>query len=169
MISFVAGFFAALAALGLGGYLFLLSGGVPLETHHPPFPGEEWVADKAMEVHLRGSDTVKPPIQQNDFHLTEGAKVYAQHCAVCHGGRSGGVPIFARGMFPPPPQLLKEGSWEVGYPPGSVYKLIHGGIRLTGMPAFGPSLSEIELWQVTLMLVNADQLPAGALEALASQ
>ncbi len=169
MIKFAAGFLTALAALGLGGYLFLTSGGLPLETHHPPFPGEEWVANKALEVHLRGSSTKKPALNQSEFNLTEGAKVYAQNCAVCHGNRTGGIPIFARGMFPPPPQLLKDGSWAVGYPPGSVYKLIHGGIRLTGMPAFGESLSESELWQVTLMLVNADKLPVGALDFLASQ
>lgn len=169
MIKFLAGFLSALAVIGLGGYAFLIFGGVPLETRHPPFPGEEWLAHKAMAAHLKGSDMVKPPISQSEFNLTEGAKVYAQHCAVCHGGRTGGLPIFARGMFPPPPQLLKEGSWEVGYPPGSVHKLIHGGIRLTGMPAFAGSLSEAELWQVTLMLVNADKLPLGALEALASQ
>lgn len=169
MTRFAAGFLAALVVLAMGGYLFIATGQLPLETRHPPFALEEWAAKKALAVHLRGTEAIKPPIQVNEFNLVEGAKVYAQHCAICHGGQRGGTPLFARGMFPPPPQLLKEGSWAVGYPPGSVYKLIQGGIRLTGMPAFGESLGEAELWQVTLMLTNANQLPLGALEVLASQ
>ena len=32
------------------------------------------------------------------------------------------------------------------------------GIRLTGMPAYTGSLKENEMWQVSLMLANADKL-----------
>lgn len=168
MIRFLAGFLTALAVLAVGGYLFLATGQLPLETRHPPFALEEWAAAKALEVHLRGTKDIKPPIQTNEFNLVEGAKVYTQHCAICHGFQRGGTPTLARGLFPPPPQLLKEGSWAVGYPPGSVHKLIQGGIRLTGMPAFGEVLGDAELWQVTLLLTNANQLPLSALEVLAS-
>jgi mono/diheme cytochrome c family protein len=34
---------------------------------------------------------------------------------------------------------------------------VANGIRLTGMPAFNHVLSDTEMWQVTLLLKNADQ------------
>jgi hypothetical protein len=36
------------------------------------------------------------------------------------------------------------------------------------MPGFSNSLSTTELWQLTLLLANADKLPASALAALAA-
>ena len=50
-------------------------------------------------------------------------------------------------------------------PPGETYWKIANGIRLTGMPAFKDLLSETEMWQVSLLLANADKLlPPEALQ-----
>ena len=43
----------------------------------------------------------------------------------------------------------------VGLPPGNAA----AHIRLSGMPAYGKILDEKEVWQVTLLLANADELP----------
>ena len=40
------------------------------------------------------------------------------------------------------------------------------GIRLTGMPGFQDSLSETELWQVSLLLRKAQQLSAPVRQSL---
>ena len=42
------------------------------------------------------------------------------------------------------------------------------GIRLTGMPAYRPSLSDTEMWQVALLLANADKIPPQVLNTLKS-
>jgi mono/diheme cytochrome c family protein len=34
---------------------------------------------------------------------------------------------------------------------------VANGIRLTGMPAFNHVLTDTQMWQVTLLLKNADQ------------
>jgi thiosulfate dehydrogenase len=39
---------------------------------------------------------------------------------------------------------------------------VANGIRLSGMPAYNGSLSDTQLWQVSLMLAKADKLPASA-------
>jgi mono/diheme cytochrome c family protein len=44
-------------------------------------------------------------------------------------------------------------------PPGETYWKVANGIRLTGMPGFSQSLSPTEIWQISLMLANADKLP----------
>jgi mono/diheme cytochrome c family protein len=77
----------------------------------------------------------------------------------------------AEGMFPKPPQLFKgtgvtdDDAWES-------YWKVAGGIRMTGMPGFKEHLSETQLWQVAVLVKNADKISpavraelAGAAEA----
>jgi mono/diheme cytochrome c family protein len=70
-------------------------------------------------------------------------------------------------MFPRAPQLWakhKNGAVGVSHDPvGETYWKVKNGIRLTGMPAYGKALTETELWQVSLLLAEADKpLPAEA-------
>jgi thiosulfate dehydrogenase len=37
---------------------------------------------------------------------------------------------------------------------------VANGIRMTGMPSFQQSLSTTQMWQVSLLLANADKVPA---------
>jgi thiosulfate dehydrogenase len=50
--------------------------------------------------------------------------------------------------------------------PGESYWKIFNGIRLTGMPGYSKSLSETQIWQLALLVANADKLPASAKTAL---
>lgn len=43
--------------------------------------------------------------------------------------------------------------------PGETYWKVANGIRLTGMPGFNQQLSTTQMWQVSLLLANADKLP----------
>jgi mono/diheme cytochrome c family protein len=61
-------------------------------------------------------------------------------------------------MYPHPPKLL-EGKGVTDDEPGESYWKIANGIRLTGMPGFRPALSETQMWQVALLVANADKLP----------
>ena len=47
-------------------------------------------------------------------------------------------------------------------PVGRTYWTVKNGLRMTGMPGFGEMLSENQLWQVSLLLSQADKLPAGS-------
>lgn len=52
-------------------------------------------------------------------------------------------------------------------PPGETYWKAANGIRLTGMPSFKDILSDTQLWQVSLLLANANKpLPPAALDIL---
>jgi len=51
-------------------------------------------------------------------------------------------------------------------PVGETYWKTKNGIRMTGMPAFRKVLSEIEIWQVSLLLRHADEIPDGVKETL---
>src|SRR5208337_2437334 len=90
-------------------------------------------------------------------HAPVAAKVYKEHCAVCHGLPGEPKTAIADGMFPPPPQLFRgtgvtdDEAWET-------YWKVSGGIRMTGMPAFNDHLGETKMWQVSVLVKNADKI-----------
>jgi thiosulfate dehydrogenase len=50
-------------------------------------------------------------------------------------------------------------------PVGETYWKVANGIRLTGMPSYKNILTDTQMWQVSLLLANADKpLPPAALE-----
>jgi mono/diheme cytochrome c family protein len=61
---------------------------------------------------------------------------------------------------------LFEGKGVTDDKPGESYWKIFNGIRLSGMPGFSKSLSETQMWQLALLLANADKLPPAAKTAL---
>jgi thiosulfate dehydrogenase len=68
-------------------------------------------------------------------------------------------------MFPKPP-LLMRGTGVTDDPPGETYWKVSGGIRMTGMPGFDKTLSTTQMWQVSLLLANADKLPQAVKDVL---
>jgi hypothetical protein len=70
-------------------------------------------------------------------------------------------------MFPKPPKLM-EGTGVTDDPPAETYWKVSGGIRMSGMPGYSTSLSTTQMWQVSLLLANADKLPQAAKDSLMS-
>jgi mono/diheme cytochrome c family protein len=65
-------------------------------------------------------------------------------------------------MYPSAPQLWKKHAHGnvVGVSDdeaGETYWKVAHGIRLTGMPSYERVLSDTQMWQVSLLLKNADQ------------
>jgi hypothetical protein len=65
-------------------------------------------------------------------------------------------------MFPPPPQLFEKADMMLDDPQGETYWKVTNGIRLSGMPGFGSSLSDTQRWQLAMLVGNADKLSGAA-------
>lgn len=147
-------------------YLYARLGFLSLGTTARPLPGEELLARTALRANVAGAADRKNPLATNDENLLAGAHVYRDHCAVCHGLPGRPKSDIAAGMFPKPPQLLEKDDMVTDDPEGVTEWKVRNGIRLSGMPGFG-QLSDAQRWQVTMLLKNADKLPAAAQSALA--
>lgn len=132
-------------------------GYAPVATASHPLPGENALAHMALSAAVKKRAPKNAPIAADEANLTAGARVYRSTCSVCHGLPEQPVTPIARGLFPKPPPLF-EGKGVTGDPPGVTYWKSANGIRLTGMPGFKGSLSDTELWQVTLLVTNAEKL-----------
>ena len=164
-MKFIAGLLLGLLVVPFGAYLYFTGGSAPVATTDSDMPFETFFAHKALNARIARDMPKTIPIQASEANYVAGAGLYKQHCAVCHGLPLSAKTAIAKGMYPRPP-LLFEGKGVTDDEAGESYWKIFNGIRLTGMPGFSKSLSETEMWQVALLLANADKLPDSAKAAL---
>lgn len=159
---FVLGIVVTLVAAGLIGFIGVTQGLlIPANADAPPGKLETWAAKSSLHATIAREATQNPnPLQPTDQNLLAGIKLYGANCSVCHGVADGTASTIARGLYQNAPQLGKDGVEDD--PDGVIYWKLQHGIRLTGMPAFGPALSETQLWQLTLLLKHMDKLPPAA-------
>jgi mono/diheme cytochrome c family protein len=129
-------------------------------------PFEKMLAHKALDARIQKEMPKSVPIQGDETNLLAGAALYRDHCAVCHGLPAQNKTAIATGMYPAPPKLL-EGKGVTDDEPGESYWKVANGIRLTGMPGFRATLSETQMWQISLLVAQADKLPKSVTDALA--
>ena len=164
-MKFIAGLILGLLVVPFGAYLYFTGGAAPVATTDSDVPFENFFAHKALNARIAKDAPKNVPIQPADANYVAGAELYKQDCAVCHGLPLSPKTAIATGMYPRPP-LLFEGKGVTDDEPGATYWKILNGIRLTGMPGFSKSLSETQMWQVALLLANANKLPDSAKAAL---
>jgi mono/diheme cytochrome c family protein len=146
-------------------YLYFSTGTAPVATSSAPMPFEKVLAKLALHARLNKEMPKPAPIPADDAAYLAGAPIYRDHCAVCHGLPGQAQTAIAQGMFPKPPKLM-EGKGVTDDSPGETYWKVAGGIRMSGMPGFDKTLSATQMWQVTLLLANADKLPKATKDSL---
>jgi mono/diheme cytochrome c family protein len=148
-------------------------GNLPVAVADAPLPQERLIVHVPLGARIFRELVKNPPIQPDEGNLVAGAQIYRDQCAACHGLR-GKPSQFGAHMYPDAPPL-----WEVHHhgseavmgvtddPPGETYWKVANGIRLSGMPSFKDVLTDNQMWQVSILLANADKpLPPAALDLL---
>lgn len=168
--SFILGLILGLIALPLAVVLYFHFGQLPVAVGDPAFPLEAQIVHVPMHARIDREMQKSSPIEPSQTNLEAGAHIYRQQCAACHG-LYGRPADYAEHMYPRAPQLwAPHHDGVVGVsddPPGETYWKVANGIRLTGMPSFGKVLNETQMWQVSVLLANADKpLPADVLNLM---
>ena len=164
-MKFIVGLLLGLLVVPFGAYLYFTGGSAPVATTDSDMPFETFLAHKALNARIAKDMPKNVPIQPSEPNYLAGAELYKQDCAVCHGLPLTPKTAIATGMYPRPPLLL-EGKGVTDDEPGESYWKIFNGIRLSGMPGFSKSLSETQIWQIALLVANADKLPPSAKASL---
>jgi thiosulfate dehydrogenase len=165
MRKFLIGLILGLIAVPAGVYFYFSTGIAPVATSAPPMPFEKTLAKMTQHARMDKEMPKSVPVTADEAAYVAGAQIYKDHCAVCHGLPGQGQTAIAQGMFPKPPKLM-EGTGVTDDPPGESYWKVAGGIRMTGMPGFEKTLSTTQMWQVSLLVANADKLPKSAKDIL---
>jgi len=164
-LKFILGFVLGLIVVPIGLYIYFAGGSAPVATTDSDMPFEKYLARKAQHVRIEHDMPKNVPVQATEPNFMAGAELYKEHCAVCHGLPDSQKTAIANGMYPRPPQLFR-GKGVTDDEPGETYWKIFNGFRLTGMPGFSKSLNETQMWQMALLLANADKVPPSVKAAL---
>jgi mono/diheme cytochrome c family protein len=155
------GFFTALLLVALSGYLYLRYAHLPVAVADKPLPFEKQLVRIPLNARIEKEAPDNAPFDISEDVYEAGAHTYSEQCAACHG-LPGADSSFGAYMYPHAPQLWKKhkNSDTVGVsddPVGDTYWRVSNGIRLTGMPSYSSVLSPIQMWQVSLLMANADK------------
>lgn len=169
-MKFLLGLILGLLIFPVAALLYLRSGHPPVAVADGPFPLEKYIVHMPLGARIHSEMPSKAPISPSETNMLVGARIYREQCAACHGLYGRPAP-FAAHMYPDAPQLWQpHGAGVVGVsddPPGETFWKVKNGIRLTGMPSFSQVLNDTQMWQVTLLLANADKpLPGNVLDTL---
>ena len=161
MKSFLIGLILGLLILPLVGIYYFKFGKPPVAVADAPFPLEEQIVHTPLHARMEHEMAKSVPVPATEENLLAGAQIYRQNCATCHGLYSS-TSVFAQHMYPDAPQLWHvHGSRHVvgvsDDPAQETYWKVSNGIRLTGMPSFKEVLTPAAMWQVSVLLTNADK------------
>jgi thiosulfate dehydrogenase len=164
--AFTLGFIVGVVAVVVVVAVYFETGIAPVAASAHPIPFERTLANGALHARIAKEIPKTVPITANEQTYLAAAQIYREHCEVCHGGPAGDQTAIAKGMFPKPPKLL-QGKGVTDDEAGETFWKVANGIRLTGMPSFRGPLSDTQMWQVSLLLANADKVPESVKQALA--
>ena len=170
MRGFLLGLILGLLVLPVAAMSWLRYGHPPVAVADPRLPFEQQIVNVPLHSRIRQEMPAHAAMQASPVNLLIGAELYRQQCASCHGQYS--YPSgFGAHMFPQAPQLwAPHGHGVVGVsddPAGETYWKVKNGIRLSGMPAYDKILSETQMWQIAVLLANADKpMPPDVLAVL---
>jgi mono/diheme cytochrome c family protein len=145
----------ALCTLFLAGLLLFVYSGVynvaATASHTAPvFWMLSTMTERSIEAHASG---ITPPELSDENTLKVGLEHYNAMCITCHGAPGMAPAELASGLYPPPPNLAAESTKMTS---SELYWVIKNGIKMTGMPAFGPTHSDDEVWA---MVSAVERLP----------
>ncbi len=158
MRAFLIGIAFTIVLLGAAAYAGVQFGVMPAGADAKPFPMEKWAAKRSLHAAMAREDAdYKNPLQPTAANLIAGVHLYAVDCAVCHGAADAAQSTLSKGFYIEAPQLAKDGVEDD--PEKMTFWKVKHGIRFSAMPAFGSTLSDDDLWKITMFLATMDKLP----------
>ena len=134
----------------LGNFLFIESGWYNLAADTPHLAPVRWalltMRDRAVQFHSRGiavPDLGDPNLAAHGFSL------YRKNCQACHGAPGEPAEQIGRGINPKPPRLPGT---VYHWTDAQVYWIVSRGLKMSGMPAFAPRLSDGDRWGIVAFL-----------------
>ena len=157
--------------IGLAGILITIGSGIVgvamlveygFSARDEPTGVEAFVARRMrlLAIPHRARQTKNPIISVDTKLLAETRAHFADHCAICHGNDGSGDTPIGRNLYPKPPDMRKSETQSLS--DGELFYIIHNGIRLTGMPAWGgddPAQDE-DSWKLVHFIRHLPEISA---------
>ncbi len=118
---------------------------------------EAYLAKTARNLSMPASGrNAKNPFAPTPEVLSEARAHFADHCATCHGNDGSGKTQIGQNLYPKTPDMRLPDTQNLT--DGEIYYVIHNGIRLTGMPAWGTEEKDDDSWKLVVFIRHLPQL-----------
>lgn len=141
-----------------GALAYVWSGAYDVAATRGHTPAVQWVLETLQRRSITArADEVPPRPPVDEAALEHGFEHYRAMCVVCHGAPGIERGEFGQGMTPTPPDLAEVAAERS---PAEIFRALEHGVKLAGMPAFGPTHSDEELWGLVAFVERLPELGA---------
>ncbi len=167
MKTILATIFTSAALAVLGGVAFIYSGIYNVAATNKHSALMHWILHTTMEQSIeRRADAIKLPVNialLDPATIERGFRHYDEMCTGCHGAPGIQPGKMHDGLNPEPPTLTEEVR-EMS--PAELFWVIKNGVRMTGMPAWGPGHSDDKIWVMVAFLKALPDITATQYKAM---
>ncbi|RTR06490.1 c-type cytochrome [Halomonas nitroreducens] len=155
MFRILAGMALGLVLLAAGAMAYMHSGmyNVAASDDHLPLVDSALHSTMHASVSTRAEDVEVPDLDDPEM-IRQGARAYEELCTACHLKPGLDGTVLRAGLNPMPPRLTEPGHRS----PAEQFWIIKHGIKMTGMPAWGVTHEDQELWEMVAFLQRLPEL-----------
>jgi mono/diheme cytochrome c family protein len=162
MTLLVAAFLTVVAAAAV-----IYSGAYDVSASTPHGAFSRWLMETTMRSSVeRRADGIDVPELGDESFALAGVNDFEEMCVQCHGAPGKEPGAAGQGLNPPAPDLA-ESAKEMSA--AELFWVTRHGIRMTGMPAWGSTHTDDELWPVVALMTRLPELDAVAYQDLLSR
>jgi mono/diheme cytochrome c family protein len=134
-------------------------GWLPADAITQPHAWEASIGGRALDASLsaRAKRVTNPVGLDDEIAMKDGAKLYRENCAGCHGEAQRESVWGTKGFYPRVPQFWSR---PVSITPPQAYVAIRDGVRYSGMGAWRDLMSEGDMWKVATFVSRMHSLPS---------
>ena len=142
---------------------FVASGGFNVAADAPHWPATVSMLEfaRSRSVQRRAADIATPSLD-GETRISAGAGNYDAMCAECHLKPGIANTELSLGLYPRPPALTARDDRSAA----EAFWVIKHGIKMSGMPAWGKSMSDQHVWNLVAFLRRLPSLSPDQYRAL---
>ena len=160
-MGFIVKFLASITLVLIAVLSFIYSGIFNVSAQWDDPEWLRWILASTREESVEArAENIKSPTLGSETQIVNGFRSYREMCAVCHTPPGGTDSPIKQGLNPTPPNLAAAEDHAMSE--AELFWVIKNGIRMTGMPAWGPSHDDAEIWSIVAFLkalptIDADE------------
>jgi mono/diheme cytochrome c family protein len=157
-VNCIKGFLWLVVIAFIAGVVVMFSGVINVAATNPHNPITEFVLSTTMDnsVRFHAKGITAPPLDSTQM-VMEGFRHYRKMCVGCHLAPGIRSTEMQKGLMPEPPQLQEAvEEWK----PAELFWVIKNGVKMTGMPAWGPTHSDQKIWAMVAFLEKLPHMTA---------
>lgn len=162
-MKFLEGFVAAFVVSAFAAFLVIISGAYNVAATAPHSELERVIFNSTMRHSVRARAGKETREVWSEDQVRSGFEEYDSMCITCHAAPGKEPGDIRKGLQPQPPNLA-EAAKQWSSP--ELFWIIKNGVKMTGMPAFGPTHSDEKIWNIVGFVRRLPQISAQEFKAM---